>query len=60
MKISCPEGSVFQDPSLQGESVVMAECGPEQYRFTIKSMEGIPVVSSLKNDKFGCGKSNDN
>ena len=56
MKITCPDGSMFQDPSLQAESSVIAECGPEQYRFTLTSQEGHPVANTVKNDMFGCGK----
>ena len=56
MKITCPDGSMFQDPSLQAESSVIAECGPEQYRFTLTSEGGYPVANTVKNDMFGCGK----
>ena len=56
MKISCPNGAIFQDAILEAESTVIAECGPEQYRFSVRSEAGYPIADSVKNDRFGCGK----
>ena len=58
MRIECPAGQRFHDPSFQDESVIIAVCGPNQYRFTITSENGRFIADSVSNFRFGCGGKN--